>query len=479
MGAILQRAGLILSGLTVLASFLWGLNSNVFQLREQLKILSPLFLEINFFLVILAIVLNVNLLRRLFAPISRQAWRYLLALLLIGMLVVVFVPPQVHRLYYDEDIYANIGQNLAALGKAQVCNQGVYEYGEFRCHQGDYYKEPNGFPFWLALGFRLFGMHENVAFLMNNVSYGLAVLSAFGLAFLLFGSTLGALYAALVYSVMPLNLRWANTVAAEPTAALWAGVALGTVLVLVKSSSPRTLLLAAVTVPLAAQFRPESSLIWIVAFLILLFFQPQVFLQKHGGWSLCLAFFLLFPMVLHLFAVRGETWGATGPKFSLTYVPSNMTVNGLFYFVNQEFPFFLTLLGLVGLSWREQVRERVILLIWFVLFWGVFLPFYAGSYRYGVDVRFSLLSYLPLAILAGRGADKLGAWITAYKGTSGHYIVFLAIVLVFFSFLPLIRATGEEAWAARADHHYAHEMSRSLPQNSIIFTHNLGCLNRP
>src|SRR5262245_3721942 len=453
MGVILQHKGLILSGLTIFAALLWGLHLEVVQLREQLKILSILCLEINFFLVILAIVANVSLVRGLFAPISRQAWWYLLAILLTGIVLVVCVPPRVHRLYYDEDIYANIGQNMAALGKAQACNQGLYEYGEFRCHQGDYYKEPNGFPFWLALGFRLFGMHENVAFVMNNVSYGLTVLSAFGLAFLLFGSTSGALYAALIYSVMPLNIRWANTVAAEPTAALWAGVALCAVLIRVRSSSHRAWLLAAVTMPLAAQFRPESLLIWIVAFLTILCFQPKVVLQQQGEWSLFLALLLLVPMVLHLCAVRGEPWGADGPKFSLTYVLSNLAVNGPFYWMNQGFPLLFTVLGLVGVGWREQVREKTILLIWFLLFWGAFLPFYAGSYGYGVDVRFSLVSYLPLAILAGRGADKLGVWITASKGLPGHYAVLLAIALVFGSFLPLIRSTGEEAWAARADHH--------------------------
>ena len=144
-------------------------------------------------------------------------------------------------------------------------------------------------------------------------------------------------------------MRWSNTEAAEPTAAFWAGVALFAVLVLVKSSSIRTLLLATVTVPLAAQFRPESPLIWIVAFLILLLFQPKVFLQKQGEWSLFLALLLLLPMALHLFAVREETWGAAGQKFGLTYFLSNITVNGPFYFVNQEFPLFFTLLGLVGL----------------------------------------------------------------------------------------------------------------------------------
>ncbi len=45
--------------------------------------------------------------------------------------------------------------------------------------------------------------------------------------------------------------------------------------------------------------------------------------------------------------------------------------------------------------------------LWFVLFWGIFLFFYAGSYRYGADVRFALLSFMPLAVLAGIGGEAL------------------------------------------------------------------------
>jgi hypothetical protein len=40
------------------------------------------------------------------------------------------------------------------------------------------------------------------------------------------------------------------------------------------------------------------------------------------------------------------------------------------------------------------------------------------------------------------------------------------------SFTPLIRAIGEEAWAARADVRYAKEFSQRLPPNSIVLTHN-------
>ena len=55
-------------------------------------------------------------------------------------------------------------------------------------------------------------------------------------------------------------------------------------------------------------------------------------------------------------------------------------------------------------------------LLWFLMFWGIFLFFYAGSYKYGADVRFALVSFMPLAVLAGLGADRLRAgiaWIAA------------------------------------------------------------------
>jgi hypothetical protein len=48
-----------------------------------------------------------------------------------------------------------------------------------------------------------------------------------------------------------------------------------------------------------------------------------------------------------------------------------------------------------------------LILLWFILFYGIFLFFYAGSYKYGADVRFALVSFMPLAVLSGMGADRL------------------------------------------------------------------------
>ena len=38
--------------------------------------------------------------------------------------------------------------------------------------------------------------------------------------------------------------------------------------------------------------------------------------------------------------------------------------------------------------------------------------------------------------------------------------------------MPLVRAVGEEAWAARADVAFAHEIAEDLGDNAIVLTHN-------
>ena len=48
---------------------------------------------------------------------------------------------------------------------------------------------------------------------------------------------------------------------------------------------------------------------------------------------------------------------------------------------------------------------------YFLLFFGIALLFYAGSYDYGADVRYSLATYPPLAILGGLGMARLVRWI--------------------------------------------------------------------
>ena len=155
-------------------------------------------------------------------------------------------------------------------------------------------------------------------------------------------------------------------------------------------------------------------------------------------------------------------------------------------------------------------------LLWFVMFWGIFLFFYAGSYKYGADVRFALVSFMPLAVLAGMGADRLQAVITrlTYRlaarrphtaraaagrmrspapdpepfgspplsgddagrpfragGALAAGLIFVLLLYSWLPFLPLIRLVSQEAWGARYDHAYARQFIEKIPRRSVVLTH--------
>ena len=111
-----------------------------------------------------------------------------------GFVLVVFVAPREHRIFYDEDIYVNIGQNIAMtkgsdsryetglwhmlstsarriIGQTGMCNDGRNEYGDYNCFRLEYNKEPNGWPYVLSIVFRLFGVSEQAAFFTTNALF--------------------------------------------------------------------------------------------------------------------------------------------------------------------------------------------------------------------------------------------------------------------------------------------------------------------
>jgi hypothetical protein len=367
------------------------------------------------------------------------------------------------------------------IGRAGMCNEGKNDYDEYTCFRLEYNKEPNGWPYILSVVYRLFGISELASFLANNILFGLSIIMVFFSSYLLFKNFAPALYAALLFILSPEALLWSNTVAVEPSAACFSSVAVCCALFFIKNRKTSSLFLAVVATAFAVQFRPESLMIAGVVGLILLFWASDELTK--GRFYLCAALFfvLIIPHIVHLYAVKDVGWGSTGPKFSFNYFQNNFRSNFLHYFKNQQFPLITTILFLLGIALRinhNQAgsypwREKLVPVVWFLLFWGIFVFFYAGSYTYGADVRFALVSYIPLALVAGYGAAALESFIQGRVGAlSVRYLLNGLIIISFLSFIPFVRTVGQEAWAARADHKYAQEMAQALPQDSVILTHN-------
>lgn len=455
------------------AILIWCLSFDTPRLRGQLISIVPWFLEINFLLIVIGIALNIKTFKTIFSGISLRQWYLVSAVVVIGMVLAVFVAPRVHRIFYDENIYLNIGQTIAAQKKAAMCAEGYNNYGKYHCVQLEHNKQPYAFPHLLSIVYRIFGTSELAGFLFNNFIFGLSIFTSFMLGFLFFKRFSAGAYSALIYCLIPENIIWANTTSVEPSAALFSGLVMVAGLIFFKEKRVKTLFLFSVLLSYSMQFRTESLLILLVVGLLFLLYDMNTLKDKNTYFFMALALALFVPHIVQLYAVRGETWGSSGSRMSLVYFFNNFKVNSLFYLGNIKFPLIYTLLLGVGIAFKRNLKEKVVLITWFFLFWGIFLVFYAGSYKFGQDIRFSLVSYMPFALLAGLGVVRLEDLFEAKGLIRVFRVAAVAVILVTFSgFLPHVRTIGEEACQARADHRYAQEMAELLPENSIVLTHN-------
>jgi len=458
------------------AQVLWALRTGNGALRAQLAVVTTWFLGAT----VLLIVGSLHGLRHrivaLLASITRGHRTALVCLALSSVLLTVVVAPRTNRIFYDEDIYQDQAQNIAALGRAQLCDEGRTEFGNLECLRWEYNKWPSGYPYLLSILYRLFGVKELWAFVLNN----LAVLSTAMILYLTcsiaFPGSVANLFATAAFIAIPMNASWGNSAAVEPTAATASAATVLAWFFAIRQESDGSLMLATAVTVLAMQFRIESVLVAPVALVTVLLNRPAM-LGRAGFWKVILVGVLLStPLVGHFLAVSGERWGAgEEARFSTKYLLSNLAPNTLLYLQNRRFPALVTVFAILGAVPRRDWRNQAVVTIWFLLFWGVFLSFYAGSYSYGADIRYSLVSYAPLCVLAGLGIDRtLGFFQSASSRNAAQKVIGAALLVSTIGFLPLIRSTGEEAWAARVDHGFSKEIARYLPENSLVFTQTTG-----
>jgi len=456
--------------ISLTAVLVWVLRTPEAWLREQLKTLQYWSLETC---VVLGLALCAVLARDALRGLDRRDGLRIGLLAAIAFVLTLYVAPRTNRIYYDEQIYQGIGQNLSDVRLAQMCNDGTVEYGQLQCWSGQYNKQPYAWPHALSLAYRIFGVHEATAFRLNAIVMAGTVCLVYLLVFIMFGDRIAAWFAALLMALIPEQLMWSATAAAEPSASLACVVALVAAAHFVRSRRTAALAGAAVAAAYAVQFRPESLLIVPVVLLLVWQGARDEFTRPRLWWAGLLFFALTAVHIGHVFAVRHEGWGTSDARLSLGYVAANLRVNGRFYLADGRFPAVFTLLAALGLSARRGAGKPTPIVLYFLVFFGIDLLFYAGSYNYGADVRYSLLTYPPLAVLGGLGAARVVEWLgRVAPGVPARRALTAGLAFQFLWYAPLVRATTEEAWAARADMRFARSLVADLPGNSYVLTHN-------
>jgi hypothetical protein len=392
-----------------------------------------------------------------------------------GVGLTLFAAPRTNRIFYDEQIYQSIGQNIADLRLAQRCSDGEVQHGRLRCASGVYNKQPYAYSHVLSLSYRLFGAREGTAFAVNAAAMGAVICAVYLLVVLLFADRNAAFFASLLMALTPQQIAWSATAAVEPTASLGIVAAVLAAALYLRSEHWTALMLVVVAAAYAIQFRAES-IVALPVILVVLWPRLQHDLERPQAWWAAILFLWLIAVHLtHLYLVRSVDWGAVGrARFSFDYFVTNAAANVPFYLYGERFPAAFTALAVVGLSSSANRRGRLTMVMWFLFFLTVVLFFYAGSYAYGADVRYSLMTYPPLAVLGGVGGARLARLGRgAIAGARLVYAMAAALAFQFLWYAPAIRST-EEAWAARADVRFAREYAGQLPSNSYVLTHNPG-----
>jgi hypothetical protein len=442
------------------------------SLQEQLKVWQVWSLDVC---VLLGVVLGVARAVALKQELTRADVIRMAVVAIAGMGLTLFVAPRTHRIFYDEQIYQSIGQNIADLRLAQRCSDGEVRDGRLRCERGAYNKQPYAYPHLLGIAYRLSGAREGTAFAVNAAAMGAVICAVYLLVVALFADRIAAFFAALLMTLTPQQIAWSATAAVEPTASLGIVAAVLAAALYRRSGHWTALMLTAVSAAYAMQFRPES-IVALPVILLVMWPRLQPDLERPQAWWAAILFLWLMAVHLaHLYVVRSVDWGAVGrARFSFDYFLTNAAVNVPFYIYDQRFPVAFTALAVIGLWGSANWLLRLAMVVWFLLFLTIVLFFYAGSYDYGADIRYSLMTYPPLAVLGGVGAARLARLGRGvFAGARLVYALAATLALQFIWYAPRI-VSMDEAWAARADVRFARDSTAQLPANSYVFTHNPG-----
>lgn len=438
---------------------------------DSLIRIEPIFLAVNLALIGIVFAMSFRKILLQFKRVSRETWIFLIAIFIIGLLLRTAVAPRTHRLYFDEDIYLDIGKQILQDGRACLCNYGTTT----QCFSCELMKWPNGYTFMLAAAYSLFGVGENTAFSFTTAINSLAVVMIFFAAYLLSKKEIVGLFATLLFALTPLLIIWSTTVATEPVFVFFS-ISTITMFLLAKDDK-KIFLLAMLLLAVTVQIKTEG-IILIAVVAALLFIEKNKFAKDIIPWLVLLA--LITPYAIHIYhASKVDTWGSSGDKFGIAYMQKNIPENLIFWINGYpaiEHPLLFTLFAVIGLITCKD-RKNIFLAIWFGAIFLLYCSFYAGSVRYGVDVRYALLQYPPFLLLAAYGMYS----ITKLKVRMKNFEIVAALLIVavtvssFFLYLPTITTPSEkiqEAIQARVYHDFAVKTIGSFNKSCFILSHD-------
>jgi dolichyl-phosphate-mannose-protein mannosyltransferase len=330
----------------------------------------------------------------------------------------IFLSP-IHRLFFDEDAYISIAQNLTRAPVERITLLG----GPRDVEVSSYYKEPPGWPVILSLIFLITGRSEAAAYIAARLFFAIAIAAVYHLGREMFDKR-RALVAAILFGAAPACFWFSPSAGTDIPAVLAA--ALGMWGILAGNG-----MLAAGGFALAAQIRLE-----------LIVLVPMVWLSRKVslGWT-WIAAALIGAEVVHIGWVMSIAPALAAMEkvrsaFGFEFVASNLITNVKYILNPLVFPAGITVMAVFALATltrrfappspsgrgtffrsvplplgeggaKRRVRVEFttsLHLLQILLLFGIYAAFYAGSFE--INPRYTIQFFVPLALMAASIANR-------------------------------------------------------------------------
>ncbi|MCL4382017.1 glycosyltransferase family 39 protein [Candidatus Marsarchaeota archaeon] len=394
-------------------------------------------------------------------------------IILFFLLFSIFALPKTELIFFDENIYQGIALNILHSGNALMCWNGT-PYVQ-KCFSTELGFDPGGWPFLISIAFGIFGISNTTSYNLELFLGVLSIISVFLIANLLIKRKELGPISAVIFSFIPEVFIWSKTLANPDMSFMaFAILAMLLFLIFIKRSNKKTLLPFIFCILFAIYLRVEALLL-VPFFLVIFLTLGDLGIRKTFNTKIKLLFVklssdrnLLFLGMVSIILIEPQlyTMIATTPElqanaafylypntpiFSSSYVLPNLSANVLFLAgLLKDYPIIFlpnitafAILGLIFLLFMKKYKSRFAVLLLLFGFFSVYFIFYlfyfSGSVLVGVSVRYFLILYPVLSILAAFGLLGLGDLIIGVfsKGRNQRYLTYSILVFLFFA-LPFI-----------------------------------------
>ncbi|MCX6759183.1 MAG: glycosyltransferase family 39 protein [Candidatus Nealsonbacteria bacterium] len=399
----------------------------------------PFLILVNFILLLILIFLNREELKLFFKKIKRKTWIILFLIFFLALALRLFLIPHFLRTFYDEAWHIGAAERLV---ESNFLDQGNYAKGV-------------GWPFILAIFFKLFGVSNWTALYTSSVFGALTIFNIFLIGFSFFKKEKIALWSAFLFSIIPLHVIWSGSSIANISSIFFATFALFISSLYFRNKTLPLFCLSLISLAFAAQFRQENYIYFLIFFIGLLIFKNFSFrkikftkldcFRKKNLIIYILLFLLIGIFVLPSFiqvldfqlftnwAQRESGGKLLTQNWSVPNLIYNFSTWGKDIFTNKYHPLvfsFLFILGIIYLFKRER-QKLLFLLIWF---FSLFFIYFCSWPTLGWESRF-LLSFYPItSIFAGVGIYIICKKLSGKFNSNNLTIFFVSILLFLFSF---------------------------------------------